>query len=948
MFRDKGPNHNIGHGVSSRDMPSQEGETETPSPNSGYIGRALDNHPVMRFLGSAATAMLVTTVASRFTKKGGLKLGQAIQKSSDFAINSGRTDTLSSRAVKTITDLRRGLDELQGVSRTIDGVDDPYQKIVFEVDGKLTTGYEGKVSERFGYAPLSKNGRRSNLRGITSENAESWVYRDELQKKLVRAGRRLPYELPALYATQRAVTDPLFGQNEDRRKINWYNPADVISDFVKQSALNVATMTLPFEGLGAAGAAGRSSLTTLANSMNDLNALSPLQKKSVSIAVDLKTLLGEVGQDVTQFANKAIKLSSQASGAFSAGVQEMRGAQPEFVQALNSARKGATVAAERAAASGGKFKKSLARARGFFVGDGQYEYGAADLVPSLKGAGVGFKAAQNNFKALGVAHDVVSGKLTESAARLKITQTFNLPTSAIQGQAISLNAELNAVRGIAGSSAEDILQKAVNQVQSQHSSSLTRFAQGFYALGKGGPSSNRFTGSDFYQNQVRDEYKDQLENVLVNSKGVDRKSAQSFIAQINVSTVPSGRQSIDVTKRISLGRKSSFESSADDFFDDILEQFKGVKNGRNFSEAIGSGQALKESLEEVDSLFLSQEFRASLDQKIRSNWNAFYQGNLATQASQVLKPTKQSYSDFVLGPTRAPLSEEKQSFLLRKTAQTLGVRLQKADGTLQSAENISTEVARRGIDPRNAESMRDYLFNQGKLSTGFLQSGSNILGLRPLLVDEGIERGLFKYLPEEQQAAIRQIASAQATFDPVTGGLGAATRTMGQSTIRGVYQSRSGEILDFTKVTSMLTRAKDFLATDLKIPIVGFNPADLFGYKSLSDIKRSQPIQYVSSRSVQPFLPDEAVRPDFYIANRVKGTKSTLTAFTRGETGTLSARQLDGFYRGVPSASTEILSREARNAAGLTGERADTLGEQGRRIAQRRTSWKSCRIQEKI
>ena len=70
MFRDKGPLHNIGHGVSSRDMPTREGETETPSPNSGYISKALDGHPVTKFLASSATAMLVTTVASRFTKKG--------------------------------------------------------------------------------------------------------------------------------------------------------------------------------------------------------------------------------------------------------------------------------------------------------------------------------------------------------------------------------------------------------------------------------------------------------------------------------------------------------------------------------------------------------------------------------------------------------------------------------------------------------------------------------------------------------------------------------------------------------------------------------------------------------------------------------------------------------------------------------------------------------------
>lgn len=74
MFRDKGPIQNLGYGNMSREMPSREGETETPNPNSGIIGKALNDHPVMRFLGSAATAMLVTTVASRFTKAGGLKL----------------------------------------------------------------------------------------------------------------------------------------------------------------------------------------------------------------------------------------------------------------------------------------------------------------------------------------------------------------------------------------------------------------------------------------------------------------------------------------------------------------------------------------------------------------------------------------------------------------------------------------------------------------------------------------------------------------------------------------------------------------------------------------------------------------------------------------------------------------------------------------------------------
>ena len=59
MFRDRGPIHNICYGVSSRELPSEEGETQAPSPGSGRIAKALDGHPMMKFLGSAATAMVL-------------------------------------------------------------------------------------------------------------------------------------------------------------------------------------------------------------------------------------------------------------------------------------------------------------------------------------------------------------------------------------------------------------------------------------------------------------------------------------------------------------------------------------------------------------------------------------------------------------------------------------------------------------------------------------------------------------------------------------------------------------------------------------------------------------------------------------------------------------------------------------------------------------------------
>jgi hypothetical protein len=932
MFRDKGPTHNLGHGVSSRDMPSREGETETPSPNSGYVAKALDAHPMMRFFASAGTAMLVTTLASKFTKAGGLRLGKALQNSSDAAMSAGRTDALSTRAVRSITEIRKELDNLSAMHRSIDGVDDPYLKAVYEVDGKLTTGYNPTLGRRKFFRPLSQEGARSSARGLTSETAEAWTMRDDLQVRLVKAARRMPYELPALYVTQRAVTEKLFGQDQEKKRLNWYNPADVISDFVKQSTINIATMILPFEAVGAAGAAGRSSLTTLAGSMNDLKALSPVQRKAANAAIDIRSLLAEVGQDIGGMTNKVLKMSSQTSGAFAAGVSEAGNSQPEFVQALRAARHGSKQAVQDMvnADRSNRLKVMTVRAKGFFTGTTEDGIGILDVVPSFRGSGVGIAAGKNQFKALGVAHDVVSGKLTREQALGRLTQKFGYSTDDAFTTALSENASRLKLRGLNGTSADEVLTKAINAVQSQHSSKLTRLSQDFYRLGAGGPSTDRFKGSEFYQRSLQDEYKDQLARHLVNAKGVEQKAADGFVAQIKINQLPSRKEASEVTNRISLGRKKQFSGETDEFFDDILERFRGVKGGKDFKAAIGNGEALKESIEEVDKLFVSEEFRKSLHEKIASRWNQFRTGSMPEIASDVLKPAKQSYLDFI-----GPMSEGKQTFLQRKTAQTLGISLVQKDGRRVSQSVLESKLTGQGFDPTDFSYMRDFLLNQRKLSTGFLgQGGTNVLGLRPLLVDEGVERGLFKFMPEEQQASIRQLASTQATFDPVTGGLGSATQTMGRSAIGGVYQTRSGEILDFTKVTSMLTKAKDFIASDFRIPVVGFNPADLMGNRSLKDIRNSPVLQYVSSRSVQPFIPQSEARPDFFILNRTKGTKGVLRSFTADESGRLTTSKLPGFYRAAPSASTEIFSREARNAAGLTGERVDTLGGQNQRFGR--------------
>lgn len=80
MIRDRGPISSLGHGVTSRDVPINEGESEGPSPNSGAIARALDGHPVMRFFASTAASMAAAVVLRTICKRTRSKTGSSNTK----------------------------------------------------------------------------------------------------------------------------------------------------------------------------------------------------------------------------------------------------------------------------------------------------------------------------------------------------------------------------------------------------------------------------------------------------------------------------------------------------------------------------------------------------------------------------------------------------------------------------------------------------------------------------------------------------------------------------------------------------------------------------------------------------------------------------------------------------------------------------------------------------
>ena len=890
MIRDPGPITSLGNGVTSRDVPLNEGEQEGDSPNSGFISRALNGHPIMRFVASTAATMVVAGVLSKVTKEGGLKLVKFAEQKAEG------TTGLASRAIKSAKEIRQHLDELQGVSRFIDdpNVADPYGSLVFKVGDKLTTGYDGITSERFGFSFMTAEEKSLAKSGLFGEPPVVWNFRDELQQRLVRAGRRLPYELPAMYVGQKALINPLFGgmNDDEHKKTKWYNPVDVVTDFTKESVMNIATMILPMEVAGAGLGQARNSLQQLRYTENDFRNLTPIQKSIHKNFVNVSEVLSEVGHDFSTVTNKVLKRTTQVSGAFNAAAEEFRAQEQGFVQNLHNLRHGAKAAAEKERqASSSVLKVAGARAKAYFTGYQDPALGmsgkpvnAAELIPAFRGLRMAATAGGREFKALGAAQNVID-------------------------DALSYNRILNQNFG----GVERDLQSALNRIQTQHASRLSGLAKGIRILGGGGPDSDKFTSGQFYQGMQNDAFKDLLEKQII-SRGVAEKDAAQFVNHLNV-TPPSGRHMTDPTKIITIGKSKIIENADDDldFFNQILTRYKGIKGSQNLSL---EGDALKQSVERAQAVFTSREFKARLEHKAYSSWNKFFRDDLHSVASGILKPKKTIFQDFMGMRNQTP---EKLEFLQRKTAETLGIRLSDDLGRIDS-EIIVNKLRQRGIDTNNFTDLRDFLIKNRKMTSGIFQNGRNVFGLEQVTIDEAHRMGKFSHLNQDEQLIIRNIVAKTAMKDPVSGAIGL-------SRLDGVYRTKSGEVLDFTNVKSTFHKMGNFFASEFKIPLLGFNPTDLFGYNSYTEMAKRSPIQYVSSRTVQPFVPETSgSRSDFHLWHKTKGTKGVLTSYHLDtDTGVINSRQLQGTYRAIPTNTADLLTRHTRYGSANEGMTPDAI-----------------------
>jgi hypothetical protein len=885
MLRDSAPIHSLGHGVTSRDAPIQEGETQGPSPNSGYIANALNGNPVMRFFAHTATSLVVAGVLTRLTKSGGLRLGRYLQENASDSLSN----KFSTRAVKSAVDIRRALDELQGVERHIDG-QDPYSELVFKQDGRLTTGYLGKDSERFGFNYLTESelNQAALRRGITGEPPAVWTWREELQKRLVRSGRRLPYELPALYAAQRGITDTLFGTNEDKPQVKWYNPVDVVADFTKQSLINVATAIAPFEFAGAGASNAKSSLRTLKYSLDEMRSLTPVQKKMSRHYVNLEGLLSEVGHDLAGLTNRFLRVSAQTSGALASATTAQQD-KHTFVFSLRDLKNGLSASySANAAASGSKAKGAFEASKDAFFGrTGQNGIGAVDLLPGLSGATKALKRARQDFTLTGKAYDALEG-------------------------AIAYDKALRSLDGVP----ESALQAKMKQLRGMHSSGITRFAEHMERLGSGGPSSASFTKSDFYVSQQKEAFKKLIAQELRSSNSnLSKNDVQNLVDHLNIGMTRPGTHN---TNMVTLG-KSRIISNSDNpesFFEEILQRFRQHDSGQSVYSQI-TPNAFDEAVSRAKTVAYNAEFKRGLHNKIVKQWGKQYNQSIVSAGESVLKPVKRSYQEFT-----GPMTTAKAEFLQKKTAETLGIKLIKTDGTKESLDQINNKLRDRGIDPTNFADLRNFLMNRKKLSSGIFSGGFNIFGSRPFLLENAQESGYFSFLSDNQKKIISDVSGAMATEGPVN-------TSAGLSAIRGMYQTSGGRILDVTSVKSTFADLGDFFATQFKIPVLGFNPAGMFGYGSFKEMAKRSPIQYVPGSTVQPFGDLPSTRADFYIwqtRGGFKGTKGSVTAYSTDQmSGAIYGKTLSGTYRPVPTKSSEMYTRQARLAAGMGGMTTDEI-----------------------
>lgn len=852
MIRDASNNYNIGFGVSPNDIP---GEKRGPDPEGGVFSRRLHDDPVLRFLGVTAATIVGMKIGGDLVRKGGLRLGYKLERSAS---------PIAQRATRQYVKTQKLLDSYQGITRVLDEAND--ERRLF-----MRTGKEYRQGSAFNKVNDGYFMRREEIRGAVARGEKPtvapWRMRDEIQQRMVSQARRLPYELPAAYVTQRAITDPLFGRDDpDKPPVNWYNPVDVVTDFVTQSVKNTAFMIAPFEaGSGATTQSWRKFM-----SHSDTLMSSGGSESMRTASIGLQAILARMGHDASDIVQKGVRLSAQTTGAFSTAIQESNTGAVGLPRWLSMTRHGmGALRQEERFQQLSTTRKGKELLRSLFSAQGGGSI--LDQLPGpLKGLNTGIISFKDNYRQIGKGYDFLDELMTG-------TKTINSKTRSSDIQALH--------RVVADSSSIGDL-----------SARLASYA------GRNGSIRD----GDLFQMVLRDEYRKQLTRRLQLDHGLSDDGAKQFAKQFSVSPLRGKEAEIDLSHRVRVGNKPFMVGgSTDDFYNAIYKR-TAMFNKAGDAEIVARN--LGASIHATDKMFGSSEFLKSIDERVTQTLSHIENVVIPRSGEALFKRAKLPYEDFT-----GQLTSAQQSFMIRRSAERLGIpTVDPRSGTAIPDHILRSRVQKLGLNPGNTDRMRGFLIHSGDISKPWTKQGRNIFGLKPLEVGTALERGYFKTGTEPEQN-IEALVEKLKHADPVSASVGGYS-------LGGVYQTPSGKIVDFSTLKRKAYRFGDAFAANFQVPLIHFKPLEGLGWNAARDARQRPILEIVPGSSNQAFLGDaNKMSDDVYVWLKTRGHKGKVTKVNRTLTGEVDSTLLPYEYKlGDPSAY-KIMGKNLRLGLGESG-----------------------------
>ena len=790
MIQDRGPRHNLGFGVPVVRGESDPEAIETGIPvNSGAVAKALGERPLLKFAAVATASLVGMHMAGKVARAGGHRLAYQAQelaaKNTPFG-NTVREGLVSVRKIQEI------LDQYEGVYR---------QRVDPTESGRHIFVRRGENGEW-----LKDNVQRIDSAKFrsTADNLPDWQLRDEIQQRLVRQARRLPYELPGFYAVDKAINDPLLGNDQDR-KVNWSNPVDVIGDFAWESTKNVAFAVTPFE---LATSSGAQTFRRLQKTMS-----SPGGPSGTSTGVlTTQVLLEQLGVKGDELLTRAIKSSKQTMGAFSQAVEaasQERRSLADLARSLKygmEASPGAKVLSGDARRQMNKRLSSQATQRQFL-----------DALPGpFSGTGTAIRTFRTARRQIGETFDDLQDV---RAGRVGLA---DLPTDARRNRVIAMNAGDNV--GPLANVARQLEKMGLKTVET---------------------SAGVVQKSDSELARVvkTDHYKDILKKNLINVAGMDEADATAFLTHSSRIALPgSGRRNLISDFRLT--KTPTQNENINSWFNQLVDDA-----GQHQINMRGvTLKKFKSAVAVSDARYSTRAERAVVDSKIQSPHSHIVNKVAPDLLGEQVASNK---IDFFSLKNNLQYNE---NFLVRNAAKAMGVRGFDESGQKIGLDVLKREITSRGIDASDKKRLLGLLVDSNVVRGPNAGRGlAGALGFKQLTVDEALDStGYYAGFDKGVTGQIRSLLSKRAG-DAVVDESGRAIAGGGLAgqTLPGVYRTPSGNILDFGRMKRDFVGAVDSVLSETQVPILNFTLADISFYNSWMSVRRAAPIQFASKYSKQ-------------------------------------------------------------------------------------------------